>query len=90
MRLSEDKVSHIAHLLTEGPALKGWIETPDQGRLLKVTKQVLGHFCHLDEEVDVVVRKKLASYGRGIPEGSREWDVLYRKHFQEEMKKRWR
>jgi hypothetical protein len=90
VRLSEDKISHISHLLTEGPAREGWIETPDQARLLKATKRVLTHYCHLDEEVEVVVRKKLASYGRGIPEGSREWDVLYRKHFLEEMKKRWR
>lgn len=44
----------------------------------------------MDDEVDQIVRKKLASYGRNMPEGSREWDVMYKKHFTEEMKKRWR
>jgi hypothetical protein len=33
------------------------------------------------------VRAKLASYSRGIVEGSSEWDVLYRKTFEEEMRK---
>lgn len=90
MRLNEDKISHISHLLTEGASGQGLIKTEDQARLLKTTKQVLAHYCRLDEEVDAVVRKKLGSYGRKIPEGSREWDLLYRKHFGEEMKKRWR
>jgi hypothetical protein len=90
VRLNEDKVSHISHLLTEGAAREGLLKTADQARLLKVTKQVLTHYCRLEDEVDQWVRKKLASYGRSMPEGSREWDVLYKKHFSEEMRKRWK
>jgi hypothetical protein len=90
VRLSEERISHISHLLTEGGARQGLFTTADQARLLKVTKQVLTHYCHLDEEVDQVVRKRLASYGRNMPEGSREWDVLYKKQFSEEMRKRWK
>jgi hypothetical protein len=33
------------------------------------------------------VKAKLASYSRGIVEGSAEWDVLYRKTFEEEARK---
>ena len=40
-----------------------------------------------EEEVDRKVRSKLASYSRGIIEGSAEWEVLYRKTFEEEMQK---
>jgi hypothetical protein len=40
-----------------------------------------------EEDIDQKVKAKLASYSRGIVEGSTEWDVLYRKTFEEESKK---
>jgi hypothetical protein len=90
VRLSEDKISHLAHLLLEGALRDGLVATSDRMKALNLTKEVLNRYARLDEEIDADVRKKLASYSRGVGEGSREWDVLYRKHFDEEMKKRWR
>ncbi|HLG19579.1 MAG TPA: DUF507 family protein [Bdellovibrionota bacterium] len=90
MRLSEERISHISHLLLSGLQKAGWAAYPDEPRTLKATKQVLTHYCHLEDEVDTAVRKILQSYSRGVLEGSREWDVLYKKHFDVEMKKRWR
>lgn len=89
MRLNEDKISHISHLLIDGAKEKKLIKILNPAQLLKQTKKILTDYCKLDEEVDEIVRKKLKSYSRKIGEGSREWDVLYQKHFQEEMKKRW-
>jgi hypothetical protein len=40
-----------------------------------------------EEEIDRKVKAKLASYSRGIVEGSAEWEVLYRKTFEEEVRK---
>jgi hypothetical protein len=37
-----------------------------------------------DEAIDALVRKKLESQKRVIVEGSDEWDVLYRKYYEEE------
>ena len=37
--------------------------------------------------IDRKVKAKLGSYSRGVIEGSPEWDVLYRKTFDEEMRK---
>jgi hypothetical protein len=37
-----------------------------------------------DEAIDAAVRQKLESQKRVIPEGSSEWDVLYRKYYEEE------
>jgi hypothetical protein len=37
-----------------------------------------------DEAIDALVRKKLESQKRVIVEGSDEWDVLYRRYFEEE------
>ena len=48
------------------------------------------HCAELAEEgqVDRIVRARLASYSRPVVEGSQEWDVLYRKAFEEESRKR--
>ena len=90
MRLSEDKISHITHLLISGAEKNGLIEQTDRIRLLNLTKQTITHYCKLEDEIDTFVRKKISSYSRIIAEGSREWEVMYKKHFDEEMKKRWR
>ena len=41
-----------------------------------------------EEEIDRFVRNRLASYSRPIPEGSPEWEVLYRKTMEEERRRR--
>ena len=38
-----------------------------------------------DEAIDVTVRHKIESQKRLIPEGSEEWDILYRKYHEEEV-----
>ena len=41
----------------------------------------------LEDKIDQEVRQTLRSYKRKIVEGSREWDVMYQKIFEEQMKK---
>ena len=38
-----------------------------------------------DEAIDALVRRKIESQKRPILEGSDEWDVLYRKYYEEEV-----
>ena len=89
MLLSDDKVSHLSHVilghLKKSPhvRLKG-----DEARALREIKRVLASELGQEEELDRVVRARLASYSRPIPEGSPEWDVLYRKTIEEERRKR--
>ena len=59
----------------------------DDARMLKDIKRVLADELAQEEGIDRKVRAKLSSYSRGIVEGSSEWDVLYRKTFEEEMRK---
>ena len=42
----------------------------------------------IDEAIDLLVRQKIETQKRGIPEGSEEWDILYRKYFEEESARR--
>ena len=90
MRLSEDRISYIAHLLCEGAVKQDLLQTNEMGRLLTVTKDIITSYCKLDDTVDDLVRKKISSHSRVIMEGSPEWDVMYKKYFQEEMHKLWK
>ncbi|NGZ03289.1 MAG: DUF507 domain-containing protein [Nitrospira sp. WS238] len=86
--LSEDKVSHLSHvILTAVKKYAGTRLTSPDERVLKEIKRVLGVELAQEQAVDRTVRAKLASYSRGIVEGSAEWDVLYRKTFEEETRK---
>jgi hypothetical protein len=62
-------------------------EFPNEGRALAETKQVLHDFFQREDQIDDIVRKKIASLSRPVPPGSREWDILYRKYFEEEARR---
>ena len=86
--LSEDKVSHLSHVILQAVKYSPLVEVKnDDGRILKHIKRVLASELAQEEEIDRKVRAKLGSYSRGIVEGSPEWDVLYRKTFEEETRK---
>lgn len=89
MLLSDDKVSHLSHVILRSlkadpaAALKG-----DEAQVLREIKRVLAAELAQEEDVDRAVRARLASYSRPIVEGSPEWDVLYRKTYEEELRRR--
>ncbi|MBH0188854.1 MAG: DUF507 family protein [Nitrospira sp.] len=86
--LSEDKISHLSHVIANEVKRHAAVKvTGDEERVLKAVKRVLADELAKEGEIDRKVRAKLASYSRGIVEGSTEWDVLYRKTFEEETRK---
>jgi hypothetical protein len=86
-RLSESRISHLAHLVMDGLRKAGLADFQNEGRALTHTKQALHGFFQREDEIDDVVRQKINSLSRRVPPGSREWDVLYRKYFEEEARK---
>ena len=89
MLLSDEKVSHLSHVILAAlkasplARLKG-----DEVLALREIKRVLADELAQEDAVDRAVRARLASYSKRIVEGSQEWDVLYRKTFEEEIRKR--
>ena len=86
-RISEQRISHLAHLVLEALRKGGLADFLNEGRALSETKQVLNDFFQREDRVDEAVRQKIRSLSRHVPPGSREWDVLYRKYLEEEMRK---
>ena len=89
MLLSDDKKSHLSHVvlncLKQSPEAR---IVGDETRALREIKRVIAAEVAVEEEIDQSVRSRLASYARPLPEGSQEWDVLYRKFYEEELQKR--
>lgn len=87
--LSNEKVTHLSHVIVqEVMRHPGVMVKSDGERMLKTIKRVLVAELAEEEEIDRKVRSKLASYSRRIVEGSTEWEILYRKIFEEEARKR--
>ena len=86
-RLSDSRISHLAHLIIEGLRKGNLADFSPEGRALNETKRVLSEFFHQEDQIDDIVRKKIGSLSRHVPPGSREWDVLYRKYLEEETRK---
>jgi hypothetical protein len=87
IRLSESRISHLAHLILEGVKKDNLAGFANESRALAETKQVVHEFFHSEDQIDGVVRQKILSLSRRVPPGSREWDILYRKYFEEESRK---
>jgi hypothetical protein len=61
----------------------------EEGRdrwVLNDIKEAMEHEHELDARLDAIVRKKIDSLSRNVPLGSPEWDVLYRKYYEEESR----
>lgn len=87
-RISRDKMNVLARNITEA------LEAMENVKLLKEKNSVRLEVRRLLEElllqekrIDQEARRKIESQRRTILEGSQEWDILYRKYYNEEVKK---
>jgi hypothetical protein len=91
MMLSEDKVSHLSHILLRELIAQNLVElVEDEASIRREIKRTVVSELRIGEEIDQVVRRKLQSLSRKLMEGSPEWEVLYRKYFREEEIKKGR
>jgi hypothetical protein len=49
--------------------------------------KILTDLMHEEEKVDESVKARIASQKRTIPEGGGEWEILYRKYYNDELRK---
>ncbi len=88
MRLSNDKISHLSHLIFKDLMEKDAIEIfTDDGPIRKEIRNVITSELKLADNVDKKVSAKLESYSKKIYEGTDEWEVMYQKLYDEEMAK---
>ena len=88
MILSEDRQTHWAHVLTDGIYNADLVDFTDEDEALRAAKRAVVEFVKEEMEIDGKARAKVASLKRGVVEGSPEWDILYRKYYEEERGRR--
>ncbi len=88
MRVSRDKLNKMAHMVADALA-----ETPecdfleDRNTIRQEARNALEKLLTDEMKVDQAARNKIASQRKIILEGSQEWDILYRKYYNEEVKR---
>ncbi len=88
MRISRDKLNKLAHTVADTLA-----EIPecdfleDRNTIRQEARKALEKLLMEETKLDANARLKIASQRKIIVEGSQEWDILYRKYYNDEVKK---
>ncbi len=84
--LSREKINHLSHIITKFLSENDSVEFHDDSNEIRLcVVRVIQNELKRDSDIDQVVRKKIETHRRPILEGSREWDILYKKYFEEEV-----
>jgi len=88
-RISRDKVNKLAHTVTDAlVAIEGVDFVEDRNSIRLEVRRLLEELFNEEARIDAEARRKIESQKRTILEGSQEWDILYRKYYNEEVKKK--
>ena len=88
MRLSRDKLNKLAHVVADTLAETDECDfLEDRNTIRQTARAILEKLLTEELRIDQAARLKIASQRKIIPEGSQEWDILYRKYYNDEVKK---
>jgi hypothetical protein len=88
MRISREKVNKLAHAVADTLADTDSVDfIEDRNTIRQEARRVLELLMAEEAKIDAAARQKIESQRRTILEGSQEWDILYRKYYNEEVKK---
>jgi hypothetical protein len=82
--LSEARLSHLSQALLRLFTQEGLGRVRNEHLFLAEAKRALADGFSLDGRLDQLARARMPK--RVVP-GSREWDVLYRRYYEEERRK---
>jgi hypothetical protein len=90
MRMSRERIFYLTDLIMKELETNPAVLVKNHEELRPEIMRALTEESKLEESIDGEVRKILGSYSRAMPEGSREWEVLYQKTREEVFKRRFR
>jgi hypothetical protein len=87
-RITDDKLNKLAHTIADALAEIDEVDfLEDRNTIRQEARKALTKLLLEEVKIDQAARQKIASQRRIIPEGSQEWDILYRKYYNDEVKK---
>jgi uncharacterized protein len=88
VRLSRDKMNKLAHTVADKLAEIDGVEfIEDRNTIRMEVRKILEELLGKEAKIDAAARQKIESQKRTIIEGTPEWEILYRKYYNEEVKK---
>jgi uncharacterized protein len=88
MRITDDKLNKLAHVVADTLAEIDEVDfLEDRNTIRQEARKALGKLLIEELKIDAAARQKIASQRKIIVEGSQEWDILYRKYYNDEVKK---
>ncbi len=88
MRISPDKLNKLAHSVADTLAdvdAVGFLE--DRNTIRQEARKALTALLTDEARIDTAARLKIANQRKIILEGSQEWEILYRKYYNDEVRK---
>ena len=88
MRISADKLNKLAHTVADTLAevdQVGFLE--DRNTIRQEARRILTALLTEEARIDQAARVKISSQRKIILEGTQEWEILYRKYYNEEVRK---
>ena len=88
MRISRDKLNKLAHTVADALAEMdevGFME--DRNTIRQEARKELENLLNEESRIDAAARAKIANQRKIIQEGSQEWEILYRKYYNDEVRK---
>ena len=88
MKLSREKIVHLSHLMIEDLVKMDEVDfIEDRNTIRLEIVRIVEELLREEEQIDSTARQKILSQKRTIPEGTQEWDILYRRYYSEELKR---
>ena len=88
MRINPDKLNKLAHTVADTLAEIDQVGfNEDRNTIRQEARKALTNLLGEEARIDQAARAKIASQRKIIQEGSQEWEILYRKYYNDEVKK---
>jgi hypothetical protein len=87
MILSDERQFHLAHVATDKVWGDDIADFSDDDIALRAARIAIVAFVKEDIEIDKRAREKVSTLKRDVQEGTREWDIMYKKYYEEERNK---
>jgi len=88
VRISSDKLNKLAHTVADTLAEIDECDfLEDRNTIRQEARKALEKLLAEETKLDANARQKISSQRKIIVEGSQEWEILYRKYYNDEVKK---
>jgi hypothetical protein len=88
MSMTREKIIQLSHQILDAIESLDEVEIFEEPNTIRQeVVKILNDLVHEEEKIGESVKLRITSQKRVIPEGSAEWDILYRKYYADALRK---